>query len=41
LLDAIHVIIQGLLGTGLLYGGYATFTNWHLSDGGPSVQNDA
>jgi hypothetical protein len=40
-LDAIHVIIQGLLGTGLLYGGYATFTNWHLSDGEPSVQNDA
>jgi hypothetical protein len=39
-LDAIHVIIQGILGTGLLYGGYTTFANWHLSDGGSSVQND-
>jgi len=40
-LDAIQVIIQAILGTGLVYGSYATFTNWHLSDGGRSVQNDA
>jgi hypothetical protein len=39
-LDATHVIVQGMLGTGLLYGGYTTFANWHLSDGGSSVQND-
>ena len=39
MLDVIHVIIQGILGTGLLYGGYTTLANWHLSDGGPSVQN--
>jgi hypothetical protein len=38
-LDQIQIALQALLGTGLLYGGFLAFSNWHLSGSDSSEQN--
>ena len=38
-LEQIQIALQAVLGTGLLYGGFLTFSNWHLSDGDSAEQN--